>query len=118
MPKTQGLLVDYQWCSGCQSCEIACRNEHEWELGSYGVKVLELGPYEMPDKNGLVEWDYVPTLTTLCDLCAKRLDRGELPSCQLHCLAGVIQSGTLEELAEQAAELKTRGRSKLMLLIP
>ena len=118
MSNIQGLLIDYEWCSGCQSCELACRNEHNWDLDSYGIKVLEMGPYNMPDKEGLVEWNYVPATTVLCDLCAERTARSEVPSCQLHCLAGVIESGTIEELAKRASELKAKGKRKLNLLIP
>ena len=25
---TYGLLISYEWCSGCQSCEVACKEEH------------------------------------------------------------------------------------------
>ena len=28
MPK-YALLIDYEYCTGCHSCEIACRNELE-----------------------------------------------------------------------------------------
>ena len=24
----KGLLVDYEWCSGCHTCEVACQIEH------------------------------------------------------------------------------------------
>jgi anaerobic dimethyl sulfoxide reductase subunit B (iron-sulfur subunit) len=118
MSKIEALLIDYQWCSGCQSCELACRNEHEWNLSSYGIKVLEMGPYDMPDKGGMVEWNYVPATTSLCDLCSCRVDRGELPACELHCLAGAITSGTLATLSARAAELVAQGKHKISLLVP
>lgn len=112
----QGLLIDYDWCSGCQSCELACRNEHGWELDTHGIKVLELGPYSMSgQKDKAIEWNYVPTPTALCDLCAGRVARGEVPTCQLHCLAGVITYGQIEELAKQAVSM-TKG--KLTLFVP
>lgn len=112
----QGLLIDYDWCSGCQSCEIACRNEHGWDLDTYGIKILELGPHSMSGlKQKGIEWNYVPTPTALCDLCAERVTRNEMPSCQLHCLAGVISSGPVEELSKQAVSM---GKGKLTLFIP
>jgi anaerobic dimethyl sulfoxide reductase subunit B (iron-sulfur subunit) len=118
MAAIEGLLINYEWCSGCQSCELACRNEHEWNLATYGIKVLEMGPYDMPDKGGLVEWNYVPAVTSLCDLCETRVRRGEVPSCQLHCLAGVVESGSLEELTARAAALKAEGKSRIAVIVP
>ena len=34
-----GILVDYQYCTGCYSCEVACQAEHELPLEQWGVKV-------------------------------------------------------------------------------
>jgi len=48
----------------------------------------------------------VPVPTTYCDLCAERVQAGGKPSCALHCLAAVIEYGTLEELA---AKMEERG---------
>jgi anaerobic dimethyl sulfoxide reductase subunit B (iron-sulfur subunit) len=118
MTKAKGLLINYEWCSGCQSCEIACRNEHEWDLSTYGIKVLEMGPLDMADKTGPLEWNYVPALTSLCDMCVNRTNRGELPTCELHCLAGVIESGFVDELAARASELKAGGKTKISIIVP
>lgn len=96
------LLIDREWCSGCQSCEVACRNEHGWPLEKYGIKVEQLGPAEMED--GRITWDYLPTPTEFCDLCEERLERGDIPTCALHCLANVIEYGDAAELAQRAVE--------------
>lgn len=104
---SKGLLIDYQWCTGCQSCEIACRNEHGWDLNHHGIKVLELGPFDYED-NGKVDWSFIATPTTLCDLCEERVEAGGVPSCQLHCLAGVIEFGSVEDLAKKMAEKQGR----------
>lgn len=29
-----GLLIDYEFCTGCQSCEIACKQEHGFSVGA------------------------------------------------------------------------------------
>ena len=97
---THGLLIDFQWCTGCQSCEIACRNEHGWDLNHHGIKVLELGPFDY-EGDGKIDWSYIAVPTSLCDLCADRVGKGGVPSCQLHCLAGVIEYGPIEELAKK-----------------
>lgn len=110
--KVNALLIDRQWCSGCQSCEVACRNEHGWPLEKYGIKVLEMGPAEM--EPGKITWDYTPMITEYCDLCADRLADGGIPTCALHCLANVIEFGDAAELAAKAAE---KGMSKATILI-
>lgn len=28
-----GLMIDYEYCTGCQSCELACKNEHGFPRG-------------------------------------------------------------------------------------
>lgn len=38
-----GLLVDYQWCTGCHSCEIACQMEHKMPVGKSGILVHDMG---------------------------------------------------------------------------
>ena len=107
-----GLLVDYDYCSGCHSCEVACRKEHDYGTGQFGIKMLEMGPWEKMEK-GQWEHNYYPVLTSYCDLCADRVAAGGEPSCQLHCLASAIQYGTLEELA---TEMATRDRATTLLI--
>lgn len=93
------LLFDNKYCTGCHSCEIACKNEHGLSLGQWGIKLLELGPWKLPDD---VHWEfkYVPMLSTQCDLCSSRTKDGLPPACVQHCLAEAIEYGTLEELTQ------------------
>ncbi|MCM1565666.1 MAG: oxidoreductase [Dehalobacter sp.] len=107
-----GLLIDYQYCSGCKSCEIACKNEKELPIGKWGIKVLEMGPWEF--EPGTYEWNYIPTPTSYCDLCADRVAEGNVPSCVLHCLASAIEYGTIDELS---AKMKEKGE-KVYLIKP
>ena len=37
----KALYIDYEFCSGCHSCEVACRNEIECGIDDWGIKVLE-----------------------------------------------------------------------------
>ncbi|MEE0705062.1 4Fe-4S dicluster domain-containing protein [uncultured Adlercreutzia sp.] len=39
------LVVDLDRCSGCFSCEVACKMENGIALGSYYNKVLTVGPF-------------------------------------------------------------------------
>lgn len=92
-----GLLIDYNYCTGCHSCEVACQQEHAFPAGKNGIIVTE---YEYETFNKLVI-DYLPYPTDLCDLCINRHKEGEAPSCVKHCQARVIQFGFLGDLARQ-----------------
>ena len=111
----KGLLIDTAFCSGCKSCEVACRNAHEDTINGdqYGIQVLELGPWKLTDEPKY-EWTYVPVPTSLCDLCAKRVEEGRDPSCVHHCLCLCMEYGEAEELIAKADEL---GRSAVLYLV-
>ena len=36
------LLIDYDYCTGCHSCEVACQQEHDYPVGTNGVVVTNL----------------------------------------------------------------------------
>ena len=99
-----GLLLDYEFCSGCQSCEIACKEEHDFPVGKWGIRVLEDGPWQVDEKEDTWNWNKIPVPTKLCDLCADRLAEGKEPTCVHHCLAAVMKFGTIEELAKELAK--------------
>ena len=40
----QKILIDYGYCSGCHSCEIACQQEHGLEPDVFGIKLTQIGP--------------------------------------------------------------------------
>jgi len=91
-----GLLIQYDYCTGCYACEVACKQEHNYPVGSCGIKIQE-NITELPDK---VRIDYLPFLTSYCDLCVSRLKRGEeKPACVKHCLASIMHYGPVTELA-------------------
>lgn len=113
MEAQYGLLIDYEWCSGCQSCEVTCKEEHNYPVGKWGIKVLEEGPWEIEDGSGVFNYNYVPVPTDLCDLCVERTGKGREPMCVHHCLANVITYGTLDELVE-----KMKRKTKQVLWTP
>jgi len=92
----KGLLIDYEYCTGCHTCEVACKQEHNYPTGKWGIKVTEY-LLETFDK---VAIDYIPFPTDLCDLCAKRVKNGEQPACVKHCQAACMYYGTVTELAK------------------
>lgn len=99
-----GLLFDYEYCTGCHACEVACKKEHGYEKGQCGIHVLSLGPNLKP--NGKWELDYIPVPGDLCDLCTKRTVVGKKPSCVHHCQSLIIQYGTVSELATKVDKRK------------
>ena len=105
-----GLLINYQYCTGCHSCEVACRKKNDIPLGKWGIKINEVGPFKLDEDPDHTTWefDYVPVPTSLCDLCADRLGQGLKPVCEVDCQALVIEHGPLEELAKRARELGSK----------
>ena len=76
-----GLLIDYEFCTGCHACEVACKLDGDtWE------------------------WDYLPMPTQRCDLCQDRIDAGKVPACVHHCQSLAMEFGPIEELAKKVAK--------------
>lgn len=93
-----GLLIDYEFCTGCHTCELACKQENQFPVGKSGIKVTQIGPMEIgPDR-----WcfDYLAIPTEHCNLCRTRVGKGQKPACVAHCQAGVMKFATIKELAE------------------
>lgn len=106
-----GILVDYKWCSGCKTCEMACRMEHQYPPERTGVKIYEVGPWEI--EGDTWQHDYMPLYTDECDLCADRVGKGKLPSCVQHCQAEILEYGPVDELAAKMSDKRKQG-----LIIP
>lgn len=93
----KAILIDYGWCTGCHTCEVACQAEHGLPTGQFGIKIVEVGPWECaPDK---WQYSYLPVPTDQCDLCAERQAQGKLPSCVHHCQAQCMEFGDIDQLA-------------------
>ncbi len=101
-PVQNGILIDYEYCTDCHSCELACQMHLNLPPEQWGIKTLEYGPIK--DVNGNWEWTYIPMPTDLCDGCADRVAEGRLPMCVHHCQSGIMYYGPIDELAKKAAE--------------
>lgn len=95
MPRN-GLLVEYEYCTGCHTCEVACKQEHNYPVGKWGIKLNEI----ITEGSDKIRIDYIPFPTIFCDLCAARTQRGEKPSCVKHCQAACMMYGSIDELAK------------------
>lgn len=106
-----GLLIDYEFCTNCGSCQVTCKEEHNYPVGKTGIKVMVDGPWKIDDVH--YNFNNWPIVTDLCDLCAERTSKGREPMCVHHCLANIITYGPVEELAKKLAE-----KPKQFLVVP
>lgn len=107
-----GILIDYEFCTGCHTCEVSCKMEHKLPEGEWGIKLAQLGPWEI---SGTDRWqyDFIPCPTNQCNLCAERTAKNKLPSCVHNCQSAVMKYGPVEELAAIMA-----GKGKTVLFAP
>lgn len=106
-----GLLIHYEFCTGCHSCEMACKVELGLPHGQWGIQLTQLGPRQI----GEDKWEYtfIPVPTELCNLCEERVAAGKRPTCVHHCQSQVMEYGPVEELAKKFA-----GKPKMVLFAP
>ena len=104
-----GMLIDYKYCTGCLTCEVACKQENHYPAGNWGVKVSKI----VQDLGERVSIYYTPVFTDLCNQCKKRVAGGtEIPSCVKHCQAGCMEYGPISELVK-----KMETDTELMLVV-
>ena len=97
MPR-KAIMIDYDYCTGCHTCEVACQQEHNHPAGQSGIKVTE---HVLKTRKKPVAIVNLPFPTPLCVLCARRTNAGEEPSCVKHCPANCMRYGKLSELVEE-----------------
>jgi len=93
-----GLLIEYDYCTGCHTCEVACQQEHDYPAGKLGIKVTEYILETFGEKPSIY---YLPFPTDLCDLCARRIEDGEKPACVKHCQASCMKYGPIDALVKE-----------------
>jgi Fe-S-cluster-containing dehydrogenase component len=93
-----GLLIDYEYCTGCYACQVACAQEHHHPAGRGGIRVQEIVEALPNDQTYLA---YIPFPTELCVLCPARTRKGQQPACVQHCMAACMKYGRIEDLAKE-----------------
>jgi Fe-S-cluster-containing dehydrogenase component len=93
-----GLLIDYEYCTGCYACQVACAQEYQWPAGMGGIRLMEVVQKLPNDKAYLT---FLPFPTELCVLCTSRTKKGLQPTCVQHCMAACMKYGRIEDLARE-----------------
>ena len=107
------LIIDYKFCTGCHSCEVACQKEKALPLDQWGIKLNEQGPMRLEGRK--VMWNYVPVPSDLCDVCADRIEAGKKPSCVQACLGSCMVAVPIEEIPAAVAD---KGSERVSVFIP
>ena len=105
-----GLLIDYEYCTGCFTCQVACAQEYHWPAGMGGIRVIEI-EQQLPNDRAYLT--YLPFPTELCILCAPRTRQGLEPACVQHCMAACMKYGKIEELAKEMGK-----KPRMVLWVP
>lgn len=108
---TYGLLIDYEYCTHCESCVVSCKEEHGYPVGQSGIVVKGDGPWRIGEDEW--NWNWYPLPTDLCDLCSDRTAVGREPLCVHHCLSNIMRYGEIEDLAKELA-----AKPKQLLIVP
>ena len=109
----QGILVDVDYCTGCEACVLACQQEHGYTEAQFGLKITKLGPLHIDEAKKDYQYDFIPQFTKWCDLCAERTAKGKKPLCVKHCQSLVMQYGPVDELVANFD-----GKTKYALFVP
>jgi len=96
-----GLLIDYEYCTGCHACELACAQEYSHKVGIRGIKVFEV-EQTLPD--GKEYLTFFPFPTETCLLCPHLTREGFEPACVKHCMAACMKHGRIEDLAREVGK--------------
>lgn len=106
-----GLLIDYEYCTGCHACVVACAQEYQRKAGyTKGIEVLEV-EQKLPNNRAYLA--YLPFPTELCVLCSHRTKEGLEPACVQNCMASCMKYGRIEDLAREMAK-----KPRMVLWVP
>ena len=90
------MLIDYEYCTGCKACEVACKQEYNRPAGKVGGVEVKEFIHTLPNDKLFIT--YIPNFTRVCIFCSGRVKNGLEPSCVKHCMAGILTFGKMEEL--------------------
>jgi len=59
----KNLFVELEYCTGCRSCEVACKQENNLPVGIKWINVVQVGPRKVGNK---LKMDFVPMRCRNC----------------------------------------------------
>ena len=110
----KGILMNTEYCTGCHSCEVACKKRVGTTAeGEFGIKLTETGPWKSGHRQSRrrmgvdVDARHHQGMRPMRGPCAK----GKMPMCVQHCQAWCMYHGEVEDLAK-----KMDGKTRWVLL--
>lgn len=94
-----GMLIDYEYCTGCKTCEVACKQEYGRPAGKLGGVEVQEYIHTLP--SGKLFITNIPHFTKACVFCKGRVKKGLQPACVQHCMARILTFGPVDELVKQ-----------------
>jgi len=84
MAKQYGFYIDQSNCMGCFTCQVACKDKNDLEVGQTWRKVKEFTGGDTVEENGVYKSNvYGYWISLSCNHCAK-------PACVEKCPAGAL----------------------------
>jgi ferredoxin len=68
------LLINYAYCTGCHTCEVACQKEKGLGPEQFGIKLTQIGPDQIEERKW--QYEFIPVPTDRCDRCVERTESG------------------------------------------
>lgn len=99
MAKKMGMLIDYEYCTGCHSCEVSCKQRFDLATGTFGIKLSQNGPWQHNEDRW--EMNFFPIPTEFCDFCASRIEEGKKALCEQHCQALCLTVAPVADLVKE-----------------
>lgn len=111
----QGILVNVNRCTGCWTCSIACKMEHDLASDEFRQYVRTIGGEQLDEPGGTypnLYMKWIPIYTTKCTLCGEKIAQGEEPACVYHCPTKALTFGDLDDpesaISKRCEDLKNK----------
>ncbi len=81
-----GFFIDSSICSGCKTCQVACKDKNNLEVGRLFRRVSETsgGNFKQNEEAGLSNNVYAYTLSIACNHCTKPFCTQACPTQAIH----------------------------------
>jgi Fe-S-cluster-containing dehydrogenase component len=92
-PKPVGMLLDAERCTGCYSCQSACRETNRVPFEEKWLEVIRRKPVMVDGEPQLYH-----LLAPVLDKCAGCVERENPPLCERVCMASCLYVAPVEKL--------------------